>query len=149
MKERTLIVKLGDKELEVFTGNMAIMRFQLAGGNLSDLKNTNNVGLLDATGQMKCVYACVLYLWSNLTVKNGRTVEGMINDLPDPHLAIEPAGLAISHVPWFMPEEDESEEGESQEEGTTDSSDNGPSPSSNSDGTQINSGASPQENGIT
>jgi hypothetical protein len=155
MDERTVRVQLGKTELEVFAGNMAVMRYRMAGNSMQELdlldrcfpdappevvdKGDSGEGedapaplshdeILDAT------MVAARYLSANL-VGEQRTPEELVNlagNLAEPVMAYVMAARSMPAL--------EGMEGEDLEEAATDSSTSGPSPSSSSDGIRTASG---------
>lgn len=175
MKERTVTVTLGSTELEVYAGNMALVRYRRSGGSMARLEKIDKVLPSGESREEQATALAKLmqlgtdelidgsevateFLHANL-VDSDMTLDDLINcseTLYEPVAAYIASAIAI---PWLFGVEEstapgagdspDSEPGELVEEDATDSSKTGPSPSSSSAGTLTSSGKSALESGVT
>lgn len=162
MKERTVLIQLGETELEVYAGNMAVMRYHRAGGLMDKLElldrcfsgppasedeaaagdvaasDEGKASRLSHDEILEATLVAAQYLAANL-VRDEYSADDLVNlagNLSEPVLAYV---IAARSMPAL--------EGEDSEEATTDSSTSGLSPSSSLDGPRIDSGASAERSG--
>jgi len=143
MQERVTKIALGDTELELYAGNMALVRFHRAGGDF-DIINAGPSAAKTMRQRMLLVDEAAKFLHVN-QVGTQHSQDELVNLSAAPEELVEAAYEALGFVPWMTAEDDAA--GEAQEEASTDSSMTGHTPSSSSGGTRTDSGASLQESG--
>lgn len=138
MEEQKVTVTLGSTELQVFAGNMALVRYRRAGGDLDALLSLGKKGL--SSNQLFLVLEEALkYLQVNQVAAEPLGFEPLANLSANSREVVDAAMDSLGHVPWLGMELDEP--GELTGEGETDSSTSGPTPSLSSAGSLTASGS--------
>ncbi len=153
MEERKVTITLGSTELEVYAGNMALLRYRRAGGSMARLELIDKLlpseapeeeeepelpplshdEMFDAA-EIAGAFLHANLIRDDLAVEDLFNLSGAVSDLVGGYIK------AACAMPWLFGSE--ADAGELVEEDTTDSSTTGPSPSSSSDGIQTVSGKS-------